>query len=102
MMDGNSTNGGGLPCNPSFIVTENSQTQQLNKEKENDIEGRIQKLLLLSQTSKGKKSKQIGLDLQRLLHDACALKNEEKKAEKKSKKASKDKKKTHKHKKKGF
>lgn len=99
MMDGNNTNGGGLPCNPSFITTENSQSQQLSKEKENDIEGRIQKLLILSQTSKGKKSKQIGLDLQRLLHDACVLKNEEKKAEKKSKKA-KDKKKTHKHKKK--
>jgi len=98
MMDGSSTNGGGLPCNPSFIATENSQSQQISKEKENDnIEGRIQKLL--SQTGKGKKSKHIGLELQRLLQDACALKNEEKKAEKKSKKA-KDKKKSHKHKKK--
>lgn len=99
MMDGSSTNGGGLPCNPSFIVTENSQSQQLNKEQDNDIEGRIQKLIALSQTSKGKKGKQIGLELQRLLQNACALKNEEKKAEKKSKKA-KDKKKSHKHKKK--
>lgn len=97
IMGGNSTNGGGLPCNPSFISTENSQNQEI-KEKENDnIEGRIQKLL--NQTGKGKKSKHIGLELQRLLQDACALKNEEKKAEKKSKKA-KDKKKSHKHKKK--
>lgn len=98
MMEGNSTNGGGLPCNPSFVATENSQSQQLNVEKESDIEARIQKLLILSQ-SKGKKSKQIGLNLQKLLQDAYALKNEEKKSEKKMKK-SKDKKKSHKHKKK--
>lgn len=99
MMDGSNANGGGLPCNPSFVSTENSQSQQLLKEKENDIEGRIQKLLILSQTSKGKKGKQIALDLQKLLQDAYALKNEEKKTEKKIKKA-KDKKKSHKHKKK--
>lgn len=98
IMGNNNTNGGGLPCNPSFVSSENSQSQELIKEKESDnIEGRIQKLL--SQTGKGKKSKHIGLELQRLLQDACALKNEEKKAEKKSKKA-KDKKKSHKHKKK--
>jgi len=96
MMDGNNTNGGGLPCNPSFIATENTQSQPI-KEKDIDIEGRIQKLIL-SQT-KGKKNKQIGLDLQKLIHDAYLLKSEEKKAEKKSKKA-KDKKKSHKHKKK--
>lgn len=99
LMDGNNTNGGGLPCNPSFIANENSQSQQISKDKDSDIEGRIQKLLTLSQTNKGKKSKQIGLDLQKLLHDAYALKNEEKKADKKMKK-SKDKKKSHKHKKK--
>ncbi|XP_025415654.1 tetratricopeptide repeat protein 14 homolog isoform X1 [Sipha flava] len=99
VMDRNSTNGGGLPCNPSFISPENSQSQQSNVEKENDIEARIQKLLILSQTSKGKKSKQIGINLQKLLQDAYALKNEEKKTEKKIKK-SKEKKKSHKHKKK--
>lgn len=99
MMDGSSTNGGGLPCNPSFIATENSQSQQLNTEKESDIEGRIQKLILLSQTNKIKKSKQIGINIQKLLQDAYALKNEEKKTDKKIKK-SKDKKKSHKHKKK--
>lgn len=99
LMDGNSTNGGGLPCNPSFVANENSQSQQISKDKDSDIEGRIQKLLTLSQTNKGKKSKQIGLDLQKLLHDAYALKNEEKKTDKKMKK-SKDKKKSHKHKKK--
>jgi len=97
MMGGNSTNGGGLPCNPSFISTENSQNPELKEKETDNLEGRIQKLL--SQTGKGKKSKHIGLELQRLLQDACALKNEEKKAEKKSKKA-KDKKKSHKHKKK--
>lgn len=97
MMDGASTNGGGLPCNPSFVATESTQLPQLNKEKDNnDIEERIQKLLM---TSKGKKSKQIGIDLQQLLQEAYALKNEEKKTDKKMKKA-KDKKKSHKHKKK--
>jgi len=99
MMDGSSTNGGGLPCNPSFIATENSQPQQLNSEKESDIEERIEKLILLSQSNKFKKSKQIGLNIQKLLEEACALKNEEKKTDKKMKK-SKDKKKSHKHKKK--
>ncbi|XP_015371453.1 PREDICTED: tetratricopeptide repeat protein 14 homolog isoform X1 [Diuraphis noxia] len=99
MMDGSSTNGGGLPCNPSFIATDHSQSQLLNSEKESDIEGRIQKLLLLSQSNKIKKSKQIGINIQKLLQDAYALKNEEKKTDKKMKK-SKDKKKSHKHKKK--
>jgi len=99
MMDGSSTNGGGLPCNPSFIAPENSQSQQLGTEKESDIEERIQKLILLSQSNKIKKSKQIGINIQKLLQDAYALKNEEKKADKKIKK-SKDKKKSHKHKKK--
>lgn len=99
MMDGSNTNGGGLPCNPSFIAPENSQSQQSSKEKENEIEDRIQKLLTLSQTSKGKKSKKIGFDLKRLLQEAYEIKNEEKKPEKKTKKT-KDKKKSHKHKKK--
>uniref|UniRef100_A0A2S2P3W0 Tetratricopeptide repeat protein 14 n=1 Tax=Schizaphis graminum TaxID=13262 RepID=A0A2S2P3W0_SCHGA len=99
MMDGSNTNGGGLPCNPSFIAAENSHSQQLSTEKESDIEERIQKLLLLSQSSKIKKSKHIGMNIQKLLQDAYALKNEEKKTDKKIKK-SKDKKKSHKHKKK--
>lgn len=99
MMDGSNTNGGGLPCNPSFITTDNSQPQQSNSEKGSDIEERIQKLLLLSQSNKIKKSKQIGINIQKLLQDAYALKNEEKKTDKKIKKA-KDKKKSHKHKKK--
>ncbi|XP_026815419.1 tetratricopeptide repeat protein 14 homolog isoform X1 [Rhopalosiphum maidis] len=99
MMDGSNTNGGGLPCNPSFIPAENSQSQQLSTEKETDIEERIQKLILLSQSNKIKKSKQIGINIQKLLQDAYALKNEEKKTDRKIKK-SKDKKKSHKHKKK--
>lgn len=99
MMDGGSANGGGLPCNPSFIAPENSQLNQSSKDKENEIEDRIQKLITLSQSSKGKKGKKIGLDLKRLLQEAYDLKNEEKKPEKKTKK-SKEKKKSHKHKKK--
>ncbi|XP_025206785.1 tetratricopeptide repeat protein 14 homolog isoform X1 [Melanaphis sacchari] len=101
MMDGSNTNGGGLPCNPSFIATENSQSQQMNIEKESDIEERIQKLILLSQSNKIKKNKQIGINIQKLLQNAYALKNEEKKTDKKIKK-SKDKKKSHKHKKKDY
>ncbi|XP_060841352.1 tetratricopeptide repeat protein 14 homolog isoform X1 [Rhopalosiphum padi] len=99
MMDGSNTNGGGLPCNPSFVAAENSQSQQLSTEKESDIEERIQKLILLSQSNKIKKNKQIGINIQKLLQDAYALKNEEKKTDRKIKK-SKDKKKSHKHKKK--
>ncbi|XP_050542449.1 tetratricopeptide repeat protein 14 homolog isoform X1 [Daktulosphaira vitifoliae] len=99
-MDSSNTNGGGLPCNPAFISPEISQQPPVSKEKENDIEGRIQKLLLLSQANKSKKGKKIGLDLKKLLQEAYEIKNEEKKNEKIKVKKIKDKKKSHKHKKK--